>query len=131
MRRKKRKYAERWGRKEDKKVFEELIQVVIKTGLSLTEFFKAGKDDAQETILNTLMRKYEWKRGIRSFKSRLASLCKTSFSVREKKLLRKLCRKQTMNHSEVDFRTILPHFPGKSIQMLENKFKEGFADILH
>ena len=75
-------------------------------------------------ILKTLKSELKWKRSKNLLLKRIRKIGNNSdFSVRENKLLRKLVNQQLKN-GYADFEAILVHFPGKTSEMLEQKYYE-------
>ena len=70
--------------------------------------------------------KFDWRSGRPTLLKRIWRVgTNTSFSVRDKKLLRKLVNQQ-VREGYKDFQKILHFFPGKTIEMLEKKYNEKF-----
>ena len=84
------------------------------------------KGDLYE-ILKLIEKKFNWRNGRLGLLRRIRKIAKNSnFSVREKKLLRKLVNQQVREGYQ-DFKAILHFFPGKTIEMLQRKYNEKFS----
>jgi len=105
----------RWGRKEDKELFKQIYLLEKQGAISLTELSQINTNDFEMTKdvgLNILVEKFNWKSELKALVIRIQNCLSDKFSVRETRLLKKLCKKS----SPPNYEEILYNFPGKSMK---------------
>ena len=125
----------RWGRKEDKEVFSHFHNLLEEANKSIEEFFSfkpsnmfdnknckiRGKQ--QNKIIIKLWKDWNWKKEPYFLLKRLLKLYSNqTFSVREIKALKRIVKSQNQG-VELDMRSILYNYPGKTLGTLEATIK--------
>ena len=107
----------RWGRKQDKELFKQIYLLEKQGSISLNKIIKSNADKMEVTedgALLPLMEKLNWKYGLQALVVRIKNCLSNKFSVREVRMLKKLCKKNLTP----DFEEILYNFPGKSMRKI-------------
>jgi len=107
----------RWGKEEDRKLFQKLRDVCMQQGLEISQFLIPYKDlsfESQE-VLKYLKISFDWKGSSKDLLYRIHKVGNNKgFSARDTKLLRKLILAQSKNQGGYDFKSLEYYFPGKS-----------------
>ena len=105
-----------------------LIQLWEEHWIPIDDFTNPNGETSEEMVevLRIMKKKLEWKRSKMVLLKRIRKISNNrEFSVRETKLLRKLINKQKKD-GYIDFQEVLFYFPGKTIDILKNKYNEKF-----
>ena len=117
----------RWGRKEDNMLFGVIQDLEKNKTICLDNILalKEGQRLCEISDVKCLMTAVGWVSSPQKLVARVQRLCKTqSLSVREVKLLKRLAKKHIHPSGEIDFETIVYHFPGMSAAQLKEKYEE-------
>ena len=112
-------------------MFQVLHAQCKEAGITIADFCNyetPDKNFPHESILEDLVRKIKWRMCRRKdLFNRIKKLVwDPSFSVRDKKLLKKLVNQQRKKGQE-DYESLLYYFPGKTIEMLKEKYNEKIS----
>jgi len=105
-----------------------LIQLWEEHWIPIDDFTNPNGETSEEMVevLRIMKKKLEWKRSKMVLLKRIRKISNNrEFSVRETKLLRKLINRQKKD-GYIDFQEVLFYFPGKTIEILRNKYNEKF-----
>ncbi|CAI2363630.1 unnamed protein product [Moneuplotes crassus] len=110
----------RWGREQDKMLFQEIRLLERTDRLSIPEIFalKTKEDCLKDDDFMNLRNRVGWNAAPKKLLTRIKSRCGTDFSCREIKLLKKLLKKWDY-HYQIDLEKIIYHFPGKTMTGLK------------
>lgn len=101
--------------------------------ISPCEFWKKDEkiNSVHKSILCRIVSETNWKGTKNELLSRMRKVALNStFSVRDVKLLRKLVNEQKRN-GYTNFEEVLYYFPGKSLEMIEEKYNEKYSYLMN
>lgn len=121
----------RWGKKEDMNAFNflsSLCNSVCKDAEIVLNLYQKTPEATE--IIESTVEKCSWRRSSELFIKRMLKLCKaTSFSVRDRKLMRKTANEMRRKKGYIDLKLIALLFPGKSFESVCQTYKKGFKDL--
>lgn len=114
-----RKRQKRWGRQNDKKLFEKIREYETKKYLKLKDLMKIqlSHHTFKHPVVKMLARELGWGETSKMLLERIQTLCKKNFSTREIKALKNIIKKE-YKYRDVDHEAIFYHFPGKTMSEL-------------
>ena len=80
------------------------------------------KNEKIVKFLNLLKQEINWKGLIKALRDRIKKLNGSSFSVRERKLLKRKY-KEYLNYGKIDYTELVFLFPGKAMKIIKNELK--------
>ena len=113
----------KWGLE----VFRLLKEYCKEEDLEVTDFWKNDRwlPPEHKNILAQVKKEINWRGTKKELLKRIRKQARmTEFSAREVKLITKLVNQQK-KHGFRDFKAMVYYFPGKSVEMIEEKYKEG------
>mmetsp|Transcript_20613 Transcript_20613/g.18254 ORF Transcript_20613/g.18254 Transcript_20613/m.18254 type:complete len:275 (+) Transcript_20613:17-841(+) len=121
---------QRFSKKNDGEMFMVLKKLCSQHGIVIDNFYKDDKplQDVEAVVLLQLSLEIGWKKNRRcDLLKRIRRISrKTTFSVRETKLLKKLIQDQAKEGYK-NFEVVLEYFPGKTIDILKSHFIQNFG----
>ncbi|CAI2382062.1 unnamed protein product [Moneuplotes crassus] len=110
----------RWGRKQDKILFQTIRDMEQEEILTLHEFLNPDSDKKLKDYIEIqqLCERSGWKSSPSKLLTRIKSLCTPEFSFREMTLLKKILK--TYKYQNIDYDKVIYEFPGKTISDLRN-----------
>lgn len=112
-------------------MFQQLRQLLTKCEVQIEDLFVAKSNRLKGNALLVLKEIAEiinWRSSRSDLQKRIRKLAsQTTFSVRDKKLLKKLVNKQR-KVGEINFDDILYYFPGKSVETLKKYYYQKSSE---
>ena len=109
-------------------MFAVLGKILKEQGIEVSEFWENDKalDEDLYEVLKVFEGQIQWKSGPKVLLRRIRRIGRNkTFSARETKRLRKLINSQK-RYGYIDYEEIKDEFPGKSIEMLKEKYNEKY-----
>lgn len=126
-RRKRSQKFSRWGKQEDKKLFDTIYDFEIQGILYLSELLSLPTEDETQydSIIVELAEMANWRGYLHHLIKRIQTICNSNldFSVREMKLFKKLMKIQ-IKRGNIDYYQVLREFPGKTLDFIIKTSKE-------
>ena len=115
----------RWGRDQDKILFSTIREMERRGEINYNEILEINPSiwHARCPEIKELCCRVKWKRAKKDLVHRIQKLSsRTKMSVREEKLFKKII-KRDYKQSNIDSRSVLFHFPGKTVEILERHYE--------
>ena len=113
-------HERRWGKEEDRKLFQILIDLENSNIIQIDDLTKLSLPKEWKSIMKIIWRKWGWIGPHSLFNRRVKNMLKQSqFSAREILLLKRILRLE-FKHKNLNYEAIATRFPGKNIQYIHD-----------